>query len=83
MNETNFHMKSYTLGPALTQRQKATRKSTILLCVVLQSELRGGGKLDAIVIKLLGGQAWKVQQKSAFSYDAIDLWFPNEQQWMT
>ena len=29
MNETNFHMKGFTLGLTLKQRQKATQKSPI------------------------------------------------------
>ena len=30
VNKTNFHMKGFTLGLALKQRRKATRKSSIL-----------------------------------------------------
>ena len=32
VNKTNFHMKGFTLGLALKQRRKATRKSPIDYC---------------------------------------------------
>ena len=34
VNKTNVHMKDFTLGLALKQRQKATEKSLILIILV-------------------------------------------------
>ena len=34
MNKTNFHMKGFSLGLTLKQRQNATRKSAIVMSLI-------------------------------------------------
>ena len=38
VNKTNFHMKDFTLGLALKQRRKATRKSPIRINLSLETQ---------------------------------------------